>query len=115
MRAAAYRTLRHALVRPPWALVQHARDRGLDLYLMSTLLRDNRFESEREQALKLIRAIMTAGAEPGVNGSGSPPSHPDLISPGTVRALVSCAEHTNDKLRHLALQTLTELGERARL
>ena len=81
---------------------------------MSTLLRDNRFEAEREQALKLIRAIMAAGAEPSANGSGSAPTHPDLISPGTVRALVSCAEHTNDKLRHLALQTLTELGEWAR-
>jgi hypothetical protein len=80
---------------------------------MSTLLRDNRFEAEREQAVKLIRAIMAAGAEPSANGSGSAPVHPDLISPGTVRALVSCAEHTNDKLRHLALQTLTELGELA--
>ncbi|KDN38380.1 hypothetical protein K437DRAFT_240106 [Tilletiaria anomala UBC 951] len=109
VRAHAYRTLRHAVVRPPKALCDAFRAKGLPLYLMHTLLRDHRFEQEREQALKLIRAIMEAGT------SGSKVLHhtgslQEYIDIGTVRALVAIAEQPDDKLRDICVETLGELA-----
>lgn len=102
VRASAYRLLRHALVRPPWKLMRLCREAGLDLYLARTLLRDSRFDVEKEQALKLIRAVMDLGS--------SSTGEEDLISVSIVRALVAAADHGEEKLRVLYLETLAELA-----
>ena len=52
---------------------------------------------EREQALKFVRAFLE------VNGGARE------ISRGVVRAIVSCAEQENDRLRGICLETLAEL------
>ncbi|PWY98657.1 hypothetical protein BCV70DRAFT_178261, partial [Testicularia cyperi] len=112
VRATAYRLIRHALVQPLWPLVSRCRSMGLDIYLARTLTRDNRFELEKIQAIKLIRAIMELSALRSVNTA------PDrlaleldsLLGTGVVRALAAVAEHGEDKLRHLCLETLTELA-----
>jgi rapamycin-insensitive companion of mTOR len=103
VRASAYRLLRHAMVRPPWKLVRLCREAGLDLYLTRTLLRDSRFDVEKEQALKLIRSIMEYGSQDE--------SQEDLISVGVIRALIAASEHGEETLRHLYVETLAELGE----
>ncbi|CEH14460.1 related to protein ste16 [Ceraceosorus bombacis] len=107
VRGAAYRTLRCALIRPPWALIARARSRGLDIFLMQTFIRDNRFEYEREQALKLVRAIIDAAV---LDDFSRTPDQDDIMSSAVIRALVAVAEHHNDKLRHLCLETLMELA-----
>lgn len=113
-RAAAYRLLRYALVRPPWPLICRLRSRGLDYYLTRTFLRDNRFELEKEAALKLVRAVMETGAasalEPQPQQIESEAPLEGLIGEGTIRALVSLREHPEEKLRHLCLETLAELA-----
>lgn len=107
VRGAAYRVLRCALIRPPWSLIGRARSRGLDIFLTHTFLRDNRFEYEREQALKLVRAIVDAAV---LYDFEAEQDRDDLISVAVIRALVAVTEHNTDKLRHLCLETLAELG-----
>lgn len=112
MRAATYRLLRHALVQPLWPLVSRCRQKGLDIYLSRTLIRDNRFELEKIQAIKLIRAIMELAA---LRSISTAPDRlgldlQDLVSPGVVRTLAAVAEHSEDKLRHICLETLAELA-----
>ncbi|CDU24676.1 related to protein ste16 [Sporisorium scitamineum] len=112
IRAATYRLLRHALVQPLWPLVSRCRSKGLDIYLSRTLIRDNRFELEKIQAIKLIRAIMELAA---LRSIGTAPDRlaldlEDLLSSGVVRALAAVAEHPEDKLRNICLETLAELA-----
>ncbi|TKY87021.1 hypothetical protein EX895_003698 [Sporisorium graminicola] len=112
IRAATYRLLRHALVQPLWPLVSRCRGKGLDIYLSRSLIRDNRFELEKIQAIKLIRAIMEMAA---LRSIGSAPDRlaldlEDLLSSGVVRALAAVAEHPEDKLRNICLETLAELA-----
>ncbi|UZJ53770.1 hypothetical protein CBS101457_003090 [Exobasidium rhododendri] len=103
VRAAAYRVLRHAMVRPPWKLVRVCRIYGLDLYLSRTFLRDSRFDLEKEQALKLCRTIMD-------HGSNNIEGEEELISISVIRALISAADSTEEKLRYLYIETLAELA-----
>ena len=112
IRAATYRLLRHALVQPLWPLVSRCRSKGLDIYLSRSLIRDNRFELEKIQAIKLIRAIMELAA---LRSIATAPDRlaldlQDLLSSGVVRALAAVAEHPEDKLRHICLETLAELA-----
>lgn len=112
IRAATYRLLRHALVQPLWPLVSRCRQTGLDIYLSRTLIRDNRFEIEKIQAIKLIRAIMELAA---LRSISSAPDRlaldlEDLLGSGVIRALAAVAEHAEDKLRHICLETLAELA-----
>jgi hypothetical protein len=83
---------------------------GLDLFLLRSIMRDNRSIIEKEQALKLIRAIMDvqyAGDIGGVNTK-----HGDsCLNTSVVRAMVAAAEHSDDKLSSVFLETLVELGE----
>lgn len=73
-------------------------------------MRDDRHITEKEQALKLMRAIMDvqyAGDIGGVNTN-----HGDsCLNTSVVRAMVAAAEHTDDKLSSVYLETLVELGE----
>lgn len=112
LRAATYRLLRHALIQPLSPLVSRCREKGLDIYLSRTLIRDNRFELEKVQAIKLIRAIMELAALRSITTA------PDrlaldlqqLVAPGVIRALAAVAEHSEDRLRHICLETLAELA-----
>ncbi|SPO40478.1 related to protein ste16 [Pseudozyma flocculosa] len=112
VRAAAYRLIRHALIQPPWPLISRCRAKGLDVYLSRTTIRDNRFDVEREQALKLIRTVMELAALRTVNSAPDrlAPDLQDLLAPGVVRALAAVAEDGEDKLRHICLETLAELA-----
>ncbi|KAN0062384.1 hypothetical protein ACQY0O_005266 [Thecaphora frezii] len=112
VRAAAYRLLRHALIHPPWPLISRCRSKGLDIYLTRSMIRDNRFDAEREQALKLVRAIMELSALRTVSSAPDrlAPDLQDLIGPGVVRAMAAIAEDSEDKLRHICLETLAELA-----
>lgn len=112
IRAATYRLLRHALVQPLWPLVSRCRQRGLDIYLSRTLIRDNRFEIEKIQAIKLIRAIMELAALRSISVAPDRLAIDleDLLGTGVIRALAAVAEHSEDKLRHICLETLAELA-----
>ncbi len=112
IRAATYRLLRHALVQPLWPLVSRCRQKGLDIYLSRTLIRDNRFELEKIQAIKLIRAIMELAALRSISAAPDRLALDleDLLGSGVVRALAAVAEHSEDKLRHICLETLAELA-----
>ena len=112
IRAATYRLLRHALVQPLWPLVSRCRQKGLDIYLSRTLIRDNRFELEKIQAVKLIRAIMELAALRSISAAPDRLALDleDLLAASVVRALAAVAEHPEDKLRHICLETLAELA-----
>ena len=112
VRASAYRLLRHASVQPLWPLISRCKAQGLDIYLSRTLIRDNRFEAEKEQALKLIRAIMELSSLRTVNAAPDRLANElqDLIGPGVIRSMAAVAENSEDHLRHLCLETLAELA-----
>lgn len=112
IRAATYRLLRYALVQPLWPLVSRCRQKGLDIYLSRSLIRDNRFELEKIQAIKLIRAIMDMTALRSIAASPDRLAIglQDLLATGVIRALAAVADHPDDKLRHICLETLAELA-----
>jgi large subunit ribosomal protein L17e len=63
---------------------------------------------EKEQAIKLIRAIVEIGSEraesPGVPGAGAVP-----LSEPIMRAIIAVAEHAEDPFRPICIQTLAEI------
>jgi rapamycin-insensitive companion of mTOR len=63
------------------------------------LTRDQRFEWEREQAIKLIRTCMEL------------PNGASAIPESMTRALVAIAEQPDDGYRNICLETLCELGK----
>jgi rapamycin-insensitive companion of mTOR len=72
------------------------------------LARDNKHAVEKEQAIKLIRAIVEIGSEkrgahtaPGV---GSVP-----LSEAVMRAVIAVAEHPEDPFKGICILTLTEI------
>ncbi|KAI8823473.1 Rapamycin-insensitive companion of mTOR, N-term-domain-containing protein [Fimicolochytrium jonesii] len=67
---------------------------------MRTLTRDQRYEVEKEQALKLVRSFLD------MNGGA------DILPQSLVRSLVSLAESADDKFRGVCLETLCELAIR---
>lgn len=107
-RAAAYRLVRHSLVVSDTPLSTAWCSFGLDIYIMRSLLRDRSCLFEREQALKLIRAVLELPffGLCGVDG----PSTNTVISEGTVRAIVAAAESVDDPMRQVYIQTLAELA-----
>lgn len=66
----------------------------LDAFIIISLSKDNNSQVEREQALKLVRAM--AEYEKG-------------ITKGIMQAIISCVEKADDSLRIMALETLLEL------
>ncbi|GAK67572.1 cytosolic regulator pianissimo [Moesziomyces antarcticus] len=112
IRAATYRLLRYALVQPLWPLVSRCRQKGLDIYLSRSLIRDNRFELEKVQCIRLIRAIMDMAALRSIAASPDRLAMDlqDLLATGVIRALAAVADHADDKLRHICLETLAELA-----
>jgi len=75
------------------------------------LLRDNKHAVEKEQVLKLIRAIVEVGTvrrdSETKNGPGTIP-----ISEAVMRAVVAVAEHPEDPFRLICIQTLAEICKR---
>ncbi|KAK9477400.1 Rapamycin-insensitive companion of mTOR, N-term-domain-containing protein [Lipomyces japonicus] len=68
-----------------------------DALIIKSLAKDNKFNIEREQAIKFIRAYAEI------------PNGVDELSLGIVCALVAVAEQEEDRIRGIAIETLAEL------
>ncbi|KAH9936411.1 Rapamycin-insensitive companion of mTOR, N-term-domain-containing protein [Fomitopsis serialis] len=107
-RATAYRLIRHSLV--DFHSVERLKEQKLDWFMVKSLSRDNKYAVEKEQVIKLIRAIVEIGSErrgPGgtnARGAGAVP-----LSNAVLRALNAVAESVDDPFRPICLQTLTEI------
>ena len=70
-----------------------------------SLARDNKHAVEREQAIKLIRAIVEIGSQRTAGfGTGKVP-----LTEAIMRALIAVAEHPEDPFKPICLQTITEI------
>jgi rapamycin-insensitive companion of mTOR len=65
--------------------------------MLRSLVKETRASVEREQALKFVRAFMEVKG--GVRE----------ISRAVLRAVVAIAEHTDDRLRMICIETLAEI------
>ncbi|KZT18431.1 hypothetical protein NEOLEDRAFT_1125374 [Neolentinus lepideus HHB14362 ss-1] len=105
-RACAYRLIRHALVDSE--SIVRLQQHPLDWYMIKSLARDNKHAVEKEQVVKLIRAIVEIGStksgSSGNSGSGSVP-----LSDGVMRAFIATAEQPDDPLRLICIETLAEI------
>lgn len=102
-RAVAYRVIRHSLVDAE--SVQRLQEQEIDWYMIRSLHRENKAAVEKEQVIKLIRAII----EVGTVSNGGPAVVP--LSEPVIRAFIAVAEHADDPFRFICIQTLAELGE----
>ncbi|KAH8104684.1 Rapamycin-insensitive companion of mTOR, N-term-domain-containing protein [Cristinia sonorae] len=105
-RATAYRLIRHLLV--DTRSVEKLCEQAIDWYIVKSIARDNKHAVEREQAIKLIRAMIEIGSQrrtphAGV-GTGTVP-----LSKQIMRAIVAVAEHPEDPFRPICVQTLSEI------
>ncbi|KAG0237035.1 hypothetical protein BGW42_001928 [Actinomortierella wolfii] len=71
----------------------------IDFFIIRSLMSDQRLESERIEALKLVRCFITS--KEGMQ----------FITDGVLRAVISIAEQADDKLRNACLETLGEMGK----
>nr|VWP00964.1 Guanyl nucleotide exchange factor Sql2 [Ganoderma boninense] len=105
-RATAYRLLRHSLVDAH--SVRRLGEQNLDWFIVKSLSRDNKHTVEKEQAVKLIRAVVEIGSERhspnSAVGTGTVP-----LSDAVMRAVISVAEYPEDPFKPICLQTLTEI------
>ncbi|THG99686.1 hypothetical protein EW026_g2711 [Hermanssonia centrifuga] len=105
-RATAYRLTRHMLVDAQ--SVEGLKGQALDWYIVKSLARDNKHMIEKEQVIKLLRAIVEIGSQrstPGTAiGSGKVP-----LSETVMRAFIAVAEHPEDPFKPICVQTLTEI------
>ena len=93
--AAGYRVARHAIAdRKSLQTVRHLHT---DSLVMLSLVKESKATIEREQALKFIRVFLDV--KDGVKE----------LSNAVVRTVVSVAEHPEDRLRNMAILTLTEI------
>ena len=93
--AAGYRVTRHAI--GDRKSLQTIRRLNTDFLVCLSLAKDSKATIEREQALKFVRAFIDV--KDGVLE----------LSNAVIRAVVSVAEHYEDRLRNIALLTLTEI------
>ncbi|OCH89904.1 hypothetical protein OBBRIDRAFT_793801 [Obba rivulosa] len=105
-RATAYRLIRHSLVDSH--SVSRLVEQDLDWYIVKSLSRDNKHTVEKEQVIKLIRAIVEIGSERQVPsspvGAGTVP-----LSEAIMRAFIAVAESPEDPFRPICVQTLAEI------
>ncbi|THH23167.1 hypothetical protein EUX98_g8011 [Antrodiella citrinella] len=123
-RATGYRLIRHLLVDPP--SVEKLREQSIDWYIVKrvmclllsiplltrildrSLARDNKHAVEREQAIKLVRAMVEIGSQRRTPhacvGTGTV-----QLSKQIMRALVAVAEHPEDPFKPICVQTLSEI------
>ncbi|MCJ1320497.1 hypothetical protein MMC15_005837 [Xylographa vitiligo] len=93
--AAGYRVTRHAIA--DRKSLQTVRRLHTDSLVMLSLVKESKATIEREQALKFIRVFLDV--KDGVKE----------LSNAVVRTVVSVAEHPEDRLRNMAILTLTEI------
>lgn len=109
-RATAYRLIRHSLV--DFHSVERLKEQKLDWFLVKSLSRDGKYAMEKEQVIKLIRAIVEIGSErrrPGAANACASGAVP--LSSAVMRSVIAVAESTDDPFRAICLQTLTEICE----
>ncbi|KAF9286034.1 hypothetical protein BGZ68_003305 [Mortierella alpina] len=70
----------------------------IDTFVVRSLMADHRLESERIEALKLVRCFVTT--KDGMQH----------ISDGVMRAVIAIAEQADEKLRNACLETLGEMA-----
>ena len=93
--AASYRVIRHAIA--DRKSLQTIRGLQTDSLVILSLIKDAKSSIEREQALKFIRSFLDVAD--GVLE----------LSVGLVRTIAAIAEHSEDRLRNMAILTLTEI------
>ncbi|KAF2000069.1 hypothetical protein P154DRAFT_208064 [Amniculicola lignicola CBS 123094] len=93
--AAAYRVMRYAIT--DRKSLQIIRALQTDYVVILSLVKESKASVEREQALKFVRAFLDV--KEGV----------EEISRAVIRIIVAVAEHTDDRLRNIAILTLTEI------
>ncbi|KAI9885801.1 MAG: copper chaperone [Watsoniomyces obsoletus] len=93
--AAGYRVTRYAIVDRP--SLQTIRSFNTDYLVMLSLVKESKASIEREQAVKFIRSFLDV--KDGVRE----------ISRAVVRTLVAVAEHVDDRLRSICIETLAEI------
>ncbi|KAG0222326.1 hypothetical protein BGX31_009204 [Mortierella sp. GBA43] len=69
----------------------------IDLFIIRSLMADHRIETERMEALKLVRCFVTT--KEGMH----------FISDGVLRAIIAIAEQSDEDLRSACLETLGEM------
>lgn len=105
-RAAAYRLIRFSLV--DFTSIKELRRQPLDWFIVKSLARDNNFLVEREQVIKLIRAIVDIAAEQRDTRALGFISIP--LSEPVMRAFIAVADHAEDPFRSICVQTLAEMS-----
>ncbi|KAI9599428.1 Rapamycin-insensitive companion of mTOR, N-term-domain-containing protein [Syncephalis fuscata] len=98
LRASALRTVKCAMVNRE--AIQLLKDLQIDIFVVQSLTRDQRYEWEREQAIKLIRTCLEI------------PRGAEVIPESILRAMVAIAEQVEDTYRNLCLETICELAVR---
>ena len=93
--AAGYRVTRHAIAGR--SSLQIIRSLNTDSLVILSLVKDGKASIEREQALKFVRAFLDV--KDGVYE----------ISNAILRTIVSVAEHHEDRLRNMAILTISEI------
>lgn len=93
--AAAYRVMRYAFT--DRKSLQIIRALHTDYLVILSLVKESKASVEREQALKFVRAFLDVKG--GV----------EEISRAVIRVIVAVAEHTDDRLRNIAILTLAEI------
>ena len=93
--AAGYRVTRHAIA--DRRSLQTIRGLNTDDLVVLSLVKDNKASIEREQALKFVRAFLDVK-----NGVRE-------LSNAVIRTIVAVAEHHEDRLRSMAILTVSEI------
>lgn len=93
--AAGYRMTRHAI--SDVASLKRIRSLKTDYLVSLSLIKERKADVEREQALKFVRAFLEV--KDGVRE----------LSRAVVRTIASVAEHAEDRLRAICLETLAEI------
>lgn len=93
--AAGYRMLRYAI--SDVASLKNIRALNTDYMVVVSLAKDRKADVEREQALKFVRAFLDVK-----DGARE-------MSRAIIRAIVSVAEHIEDRLRPICIETLAEV------
>ncbi|TLD37620.1 hypothetical protein E2P81_ATG04432 [Venturia nashicola] len=93
--AAGYRVLRYAIT--DRRSLRIIRDHQTDYLVILSLVKESKASVEREQALKFVRAFLDV--KDGVQE----------LSRAVIRIVVAVAEHSDDRLRNIAILTLAEI------
>lgn len=93
--AAGYRMTRHAI--SDLSSLQKIRNLNTDYLVILSLIKERKADVEREQALKFVRAFLE------VKGGTSE------ISVAVVRTIAAVAEHSEDRLKAICIETLAEI------